>query len=235
MSEEKINLARLRKFGQVFEISVDPDLAMKFKEGELKDISEVLKSEQIFSDAKKGQVVSQEELQKVFKSTDVLEIASRIVREGEVQSSSEYRGQEREQKKRKLIGMIHRMAIDPKTNLPHPPQRIELALEQAKVNLDDHKTIEEQFDRIISKLQPIIPIKIEQKIMTIRIPAAHIGRSNNLIRNNSKILKEGWNSDGSWTVRIEIPAGFQQDLIDQLNSVTRGEVEIDIENERNIS
>jgi len=231
MSEEKINLARLRKFGQIFEISVDPDLAMKFKQGELNDISEVLKSEQIFSDAKKGQVISQDELQKVFKTTDVLEVATKIVNEGEVQLSSDYRNQEREQKKKKLVGMIHRMAIDPKTNLPHPPQRIELALEQAKIHLDDHKTIEEQFDKIISKLQPIIPIKIEQKIMTVKIPAAHVGKSNHLIRNNSKILKEDWNSDGSWNVRIEIPAGFQQDLMDQLNSVTHGEVEIDIENE----
>jgi len=69
MGEEKLNLARLKKFGQMFEVSVDPDLAVKFKNGEIDDVSEALKSEQVFSDAKKGFVASNDDLEKVFKST----------------------------------------------------------------------------------------------------------------------------------------------------------------------
>jgi len=128
-----------------------------------------------------------------------------------------------------LIDLIHKLAIDPKTNLPHPTTRIEAALEQAKISLDEHHSIEEQFDEIIGKLQPIIPIRIEQKVLTVKIPASYVGKSNNIIRNNSKILKEEWNFDGSWTVKIEIPAGFQHEMIDKLNAITRGEVTIDIE------
>lgn len=231
MGEEKLTLARLKKFGQNFEVSVDPDLALKFKQGEINDVSEALKSEQIFSDARKALVVSGEELEKVFQTSDPLSVAERIVKEGEIQLSSEQRSQEREQRKRKLINLVSTLAVDPNSGLPHPPNRIEAALEQAKVHLDDYKPVEEQFEDIITKLRPVIPIKIEQRILIIKIPAVYVGKINNLIRNNSKILKEDWNSDGSWSVKVEIPAGFQQDLIEKLNAITRGEVVIDIENE----
>ena len=33
--------------------------------------------------------------------------------------------------------MIHRNAVDPKTGLPHPPQRIESAMEEAKIHVDE--------------------------------------------------------------------------------------------------
>ena len=231
MSEEKIILARLKKGGCNFEISIDADSALKFKEGEISNISEAIKSDKIFSDAKKGLVVSNEELEKVFETTDNLKIAEIIIKKGQIQLSSEHRSKEREQRKRRLIDMIHRLAINPTNNLPHPTNRIEAALEQAKPNLSVHKTLEEQFDDIISKLRPIIPIKIEMRILTVSIPSSEIGKTNHFIRNNSKILKEDWNSDGSWRIKVEIPAGFQQDLIDRLNSLTHGKIIITIENE----
>ncbi|MBT3298140.1 ribosome assembly factor SBDS [archaeon] len=231
MSEEKLNLARLKKFGQNFEISVDADLALKFKNKEISNVSEVMKVEEIFFDAKKVLVASKEELEKVFQTTDTLKIAEIIVTQGEIQLSAEHRSKEREQRKRKLINMIHKMAIDPKTNLPHPVTRIEAALDQGKINLDDHKTVEEQFEKVISKLRPIIPVKIEMRKLLVSVPGKYIGKSNHLVRNNSKILKEDWNIDGSWRVKVEIPAGFQQEFIDLLNAVTHGDVSVDIENE----
>lgn len=231
MSEEKLNLARLKKFGQNFEISVDSDLALEFKEGKIVNVSEVLKVEEIFFDAKKALVASKDELEKVFETTDTLKIAEIIINQGEIQLSAEHRSKEREQRRKKLINMVHRMAIDPKTNLPHPITRIEAALEQGKINLDDHKTVEEQFEKVISKLRPIIPVKVEMRKLLVTIPGKYIGKSNHLVRNNSKILKEDWNIDGSWRIKVEIPAGFQQEFIDLLNAVTHGDINVDIENE----
>jgi ribosome maturation protein SDO1 len=225
---EKLNLARIKKYGQTFEISVDPDLALQFKEGDINDIREVLHSEQIYDDAKKGNVTPPAKLKEVFKTDDPLKVAEIIIKEGEIQSSSEHRSKEREQKLNKLIGMIHKMGIDPTNNLPHPAHRIEAALEEAKFRLDEHKTVEEQLDGALSKLRPIIPIKIEQRILIITIPATHAGKANGIIRGNCKILNEDWRNDGSWSVKIEIPAGFQEELMDKLNAVTHGDVEIDV-------
>ena len=107
--------------------------------------------------------------------------------------------------------------------MPIPPTRIEAALEEAKVNLLDHKNIEEQFDEIISKLRPILPIKIEKKELMIKIPGQYAGKCQQPIR-SYKILGENWGSDGSWQVKIELPAGMVQDFIDKMNSLTKGEV-----------
>ncbi len=226
---DKMNLARIKKFGKNFEISVDPNLALKFKKGEISDVREVLLSENIYSDAKKALVVSSGELKQIFQTGDPLKVAEIIIKEGEIQLTTEHRSGEREQKRKGLIEKIHKMAVDPKTNLPHPTNRIEAALEEGKIQLDPHKSIEEQFGQIIIKLRPIIPIKIEQKIMVVEIPATYAGKSYQIVKNNSKVLKEEWKSNGNWRIRTEVPAGFQQEFIDKLNSITHGEVIIENE------
>lgn len=221
---EKLTLARLKKFGQTFEISVDSDKALKYKRGEITDIHEVLNAEHIYSDAKKGLRVPSQELQKIFKTDDVIAIADTIIKHGEIQLTSEHRAEEREQKKKLLINLIHRQAVDPKTNLPLPPMRIELALEQGKIHLDDHKSAEEQFDEIVQKLRPILPIKIEQKRFTLTIPAQFAGKSYAIVKSNSAIIKDTWNNDGSWTATVEIPAGLYFEFLEKLNAVTHGQV-----------
>ena len=220
----KLNLARIKKFGQTFEINIDPDAALKYKSGEISDLREVLLADNIFSDAKKGMAAPESELQKVFHTSDTNKIADIILKEGEIQATSEHRSEEREKRLKKLITMIHAQAIDSKTGLPHPATRIQAALEEAKVHLDDHKTVEEQFDDVIAKLRPIIPIKIEQKQVNIIIPATYAGKSYQIVNSNSKILSDNWNSDGSWTVKVEIPAGLYPEFLDKLNSLTHGEV-----------
>ena len=225
---DKLNLARIKKFGQSFEISIDPDAALKFKDGDISDIREVLHSEQIYDNAKTGSVTPPAKLIEVFKTDDPLKVAEIIIKEGEVQSTSEHRSKEREQKLNQLVGMIHKMGIDPTNNLPHPAHRIEAALEEAKFRLDEHKTAEEQFEDALSKIRPIIPIKIEQRTLVITIPGTHVGKANGIIRGNCKILNEDWRQDGSWAVKVEIPAGFQEELMEKLNGITHGEVQLEV-------
>ncbi|MBU0469931.1 MAG: ribosome assembly factor SBDS [Nanoarchaeota archaeon] len=227
--EEKINLARIKKFGHNFEISIDPDTALEYKKGKVADLREVLLANNVFTDAKKGLIASEEKLEEAFKTTDVNVIADYILKYGEIQSTSEHRSAEREQAKKKLIQIIHKQAVDPKTGFPHPPNRIEAALEQGKINLDYNRTVEEQFEEIISKLRPIIPIKIEQKRMTLTIPAEYIGKIYQWVKNNAKILNENWTNSGEWEVKVEVPAGFQQEFIDHLNSLTHGNTVVENE------
>jgi len=226
MSEERLNLARLKKAGQTFEISVDPNLALKFKKGEPLDIRDVLKVEKIFSDAKKGELSPESKLKEIFHTSDPLKIAEIIIKEGEIQLTSEFRAQQREQKKRKIIELIHKNAIDPNTKLPHPPQRIELAFQEAKVQIDEHKSAEEQLDKILSQIRPLLPLRFEKSVLTLQIPPAYAPKSYSLVQKYGKILKDNWNSDGSWTVTLEIPAGLKSEFIDKITSFTHGEITI---------
>jgi len=223
----KFNIARLKKAGQIFEINVDPDLAVKFKKGELTNLREVLKAEQIFSDTKKGEMASETQLQETFKTTDPLQIAEIIIKQGEIQLTSEFRSEEREKKKKQILDIINKNAINPTTKLPHPLQRLELAFDEAKVQINEHQSAEEQVDHILDQLRPILPIKFEQSTLKLTIPATHAAKSYSLVQRYSKILKESWNPDGSWTATIELPAGLKPDFLDKLNSQTHGGITVE--------
>ncbi|MBS3116016.1 ribosome assembly factor SBDS [Candidatus Woesearchaeota archaeon] len=226
---QKPTIARLKRYGKTFELSVDPDKALAYKKGSISDVDEVLHSDSIFTDAKKGERPSEAELKKVFATTDQRKIADLIIREGEIQHTAEHRAQEKEQRKRKLITMIHTQAVDPKTGYPHPPERIEAALEQGKIHLDDHRPVEQQFDEIIKKLRPIIPIHIEQKQLVVIIPAEFAGKMYSVIHSSGRVLKEDWLSNGNWSVKLELPAGLVSEFIDKMNSLTHGEVIVEME------
>ena len=52
---ERYTLVRYSRGGEKFEIVVDPDKGLAYKRGELKDVSEALMVETIFTDARKGE------------------------------------------------------------------------------------------------------------------------------------------------------------------------------------
>ncbi len=223
---EKLNLARIKKHGINFEVSVDPDKALEYKKGNA-SLREALHSDQIFTDAKKGLIAKDEDLQTAFQTSNPDEVADIILKKGEIQLTAEHRSEEREVKKKKLVNMINKNACDPKTGLPHPATRIELALEQGKIQLDYNKTVEEQFDDIISKLRPIIPISIEKKKLVITVPGQFTGKAYGYVKQNSTMLKDDWLGDGSWKVTVELAAGMVQDFIDALNGMTSGQIVVE--------
>ncbi len=42
---------------------------------------------------------------------------------------------------------------------------------------------------------------------------------------NMQMVKEEWQSDGSWVALIKIPAGIQGDFYSLVNSLTKGDAE----------
>ncbi|HIP62955.1 MAG TPA: ribosome assembly factor SBDS, partial [Archaeoglobus profundus] len=158
VSLEKAVIARLKKGGETFEVLVDPYLARDLKEGKEVDFEQLLAIEEVFKDARKGERASKEVLQKVFGTTDIKKIVKTIIEEGEVQITAEQRREMLEQKKRQIIEFIRRNAVDPRTGAPHPPARIERALEEAKVHIDIFKSVEAQIKDIVKALKPILPL-----------------------------------------------------------------------------
>ena len=224
---EKISLARLKKFGKTFELSVNPDLALAYKRGEITDLNEVVLAEHIFTDAKKGLITPAAELEKIFKTTDFNKIAHIIIKEGEIQATSEHRNKEREQKLKQLVELIRRQAVDSRTGFPIPATRIEAAFEETKVHLDEHKSVEEQFPEVLSKIRVVLPIKIEQKKMTLTIPSQFSGKLYPVVHIYN-VQKEDWLNNGDWKVIVEVPAGMVQEFIDKLNSITHGQVLVEM-------
>ncbi|UXD21912.1 RNA-associated protein [Ignicoccus pacificus DSM 13166] len=221
-------IARLEIKGHRFEILVDPDKALELRSGKNIPIEEVLITDTVYKDVGSGDRVSPELLKKTFGTTDINKIAKEIIMKGELQLTAEQRRRILEAKKRQVINFIARNAIDPQTKLPIPPARIEAAMKEAKVSVDPYKDIEEQALKIVKAISRVIPIKIARMIIEVRIPPQFSGRAYSSLQKLGELKSVDWKSDGSLVAEIEIPAGMQQEVIDKLNKLTKGNVEVKV-------
>lgn len=225
---EKFTIARLTKDNEHFEVLVKPPKALDYRNGKIASITEVLAAETIFSDANKGTRVSEEQLRKAFGTTDALKIADTILKKGTLQLTTDQRRKMVDDKRKQVIDFISREAVDPKTNLPHPPTRIENAMEQIRYTIDAHRPVEEQAREIVKLLRPILPLKIEQISVGVRVPAEYSARAYGAIKNFGEIKQEEWRADGSWYGKIEMPAGAYASFLNKLGEITKGNGEAKI-------
>ena len=76
-----LNLARLKKGGENFEVPVNSEEAIRFKEGADIDVREVVNAPHIFFDAQKGEQASETRMESLFGTTDPFEVAKIILKE----------------------------------------------------------------------------------------------------------------------------------------------------------
>ena len=219
---EKFTIARLTKENEHFEILVKPQKALDYRTGKTAAITEALAAETIYADANKGTRVADDALRKAFHTPDPLQIADEILKKGQLQLTTDQRRKMTEDKRKQVIDFISRQAVDPKTNLPHPPMRIENAMDQIRYSIDPYKPIEEQAREIIKLLRPILPLKVEQLQIAVTIPAAYAVRAYGAMKAFGTIKNEEWRADGSWHGVLEMPAGTYAPFLNKLGDVTKG-------------
>lgn len=228
ISVEKAVIARLTKAGEKFEILVDPELALQVKTGKEVKQEDLLAVEEVYTDSKKGLKPTGQLVNKTFGTNDVGQIAEIIIRQGEVQLTTEQRKRMIEEKTKAIANIISRQGINPQTKAPNPPERIMKVMEQAKVKIELTKRPEEQVDTVLKAIKLILPISMEKIKIAIKVPANYAAKAAGIIRNFGNPGREEWASDGSYMCTIEVSAGMQQDIFDKLNSLTHGEVQIKI-------
>ncbi len=222
-----INVVKMKTHGKYFEVAIDPEKTIQYKEGENIPMSEIVEAEHIFTDMKKGLFASSEDLKEVFGTSDALKVTQIMLDKGEIQFTHAYRQKLHEQKFRKIVTTIHRMAIDPRTKLPHPINRIEAALEEAKIKIDDARSADKQIKEIVIKLQPIIPLSIEEFSYSIHVPVHYAKNVQNLLKSEATILNEKWMGESGAIFNFKVPAGKSRDLIEKINGQTHASVQID--------
>ena len=222
--------ARLETHGERFEVLVDPDAALEMKRGEFEgDLEDVIAARDVFENASRGDRPAEEDLEEVFGTTEPLDIIPEVIDRGEIQITAEQREEMQEKKKRKLINTISRNAINPQMDdAPHPPDRIESALEEAGFTVDPMTPAEEQVDDALEALRPVIPIRFEEMTVAINLPADYAGSGQAKLREFGELEREEWQADGSWVGVITFPAGMQDELYGRVNEVTEGEGETQV-------
>jgi len=218
-------IARIEKAGEKFEILVRPDAVQRLRDGKDVNVIDNLAIDEIFRDAHKGSKASEEKMQEFFGTTEKVEVAKQIIKKGEIQLTTEQRRDMQEAKRKQVVAYIAANAINPQTNAPHPPQRIEIAMEEAKVHVDPFKGVEEQVKEVLAALRPLIPIRFEKARIAVRLTAEDSAKCYGDIKAFGTILKEEWMSNGSWVGVVEMPAGMQTEFLDRLNAKTKGNVE----------
>ena len=222
---ERHTVARLTRDGEHFEILVKPKHALSYRLGKITSISEVLITDTIFTDANKGLRASEDNLQKTFGTLDPTKIVSVILKKGTLQLTTEQRRQMIEEKRKQIISFISRQCVDPRTNLPHPPLRVEQALEQIHHPIDPFKEAEEQAKEIIKLLRPILPLKMEKVSVAINIPPEYASKAYGVVKGFGTLKREEWRADGSWSTIVELPAGLYGSFLEKLGEVTRGNLQ----------
>ncbi len=225
MPSSKTVIARIKRNGEEFEIFVNSDLAYEYITGKRNDPMAVLEAEEVFKDARKGERHSEDKIRKAFGTTDIAKIADAILKNGEVPITTEQRNRLIEEKRKRIIEIIAKNSIDPRTNAPNPPLRIENAMREAKISIDPFKNASDQIDEIVKKITVIMPIKFSVARVEVTIPAEFANRAFGTLKKYG-MKSDQWLSDGSLRAVLEFPAGMQAEVFDRINSATQGRAQI---------
>ncbi|MFQ6012333.1 MAG: ribosome assembly factor SBDS [Thermoplasmata archaeon] len=221
-------IARLDRGGETFEILVRPEAVEALRTGTEVNLVDELASDAIFRDVKKGLRASEEKMVELFGTADFLAVATRIVQEGDIALTTEQRRALREAKRKQIVAYIVANAVNPQTGTPHPPPRIENAMEEAGVHVDPFRSVEEQVGPTLEALRPLLPLSVEKTKFAIKLFPADAGKAYGEVRAHGTILQEEWQPDGSWIGVVEVAAGLQAEFLDRLNERTHGNVETKI-------
>jgi ribosome maturation protein SDO1 len=225
VSIEKAVVARLHYSGQKFEVMVDPEGALELKRGKKMDLREVLAVPCIFRDVRSSMRVAEQDLQKIFGTVDVWKIAEKIIKNGELQFTTEQRRKMIENKITQIATIISKRGINPQTGSPHPVQRIISAMKEVGVNVDPFTDAELQIDKVVNAIKKLLPISFQKIVVEVKIPSQFAGSANSTLKKFGGVLSEQWLGDGSLQARIEMMAGMQDEFFQKISSITHGQFE----------
>ena len=225
---EKKALVRYVYRNQKFEIIVDPEMALDYKKGEEIPLNEVVEGFIIFHNATKGEKASDVILEQTFETNNEEEIVEIILQKGALQLTQAQRKLLLKDKEDEIINFIHIHCINPQTNKPHPPARIEAAMDEAGVQIDYNLAPEIQAKDIIKQIQTIIPIRLESVVLAVKVTPDFTGPAYGIVAGAGQLLEDQWGDDGAWYAKVEMPSGKQADFLDKINNLTKGKAEVKI-------
>ena len=225
VSLEDAVIARYETGGNRFEILIDPKAAQSYSEGDEIDWEDAIAADGIWNDSAKGERAPDLIVNNTFETTDLIDIYKKILADGTIQLTSQQRKEMVEQKRKRIIAHIVANAMNPQTGGPHPPQRIENAIDEVRYSVDPMETMNKQVEKIIKLIKTLIPISFEKIRVAVKIQAIYVGKCYGQITSLSKIESEEYQKDGSWIGMLEMSATSFAKLEDVLGSLTKGTAE----------
>tara|TARA_Y100001968_G_scaffold39188_1_gene29867 strand:+ start:539 stop:1237 length:699 start_codon:yes stop_codon:yes gene_type:complete len=214
-------LARYEHGGKRFEILIDPNLVDAYRnDSSSVDLDDILATDEVWLDARGGERPTSDQLVNAFGSDELLICVDKILNMGSIQLTTVQR---KERIKAMRVAIIHKIsstAIDPKSKMPHPPSRIETALDECRYSIDPFLSIDRQVNDAVKLMRSLIPLKFSTARLAFRIPGVEYGSVQSILR--ELMIKEEWLSNGDWACVVEVPAGSKIDLMGDIAKRSKG-------------
>lgn len=214
-------LARYEHGGKRFEILIDPQLVDSYRnDPDSVELDSFLATDEVWLDARGGERPTSDQLLSAFGSEDINECVTKIMEKGTIQLTTVQRKERVVSMKAAIIHKIASTAIDPRSKMPHPPSRIETALDESRYSVDPFLSIDRQVTDAIKLMRPLIPLKFATARLAFRIPGVEYGSVQKLLR--ELVIKEEWLQNGDWACVVEVPAGSKIDLMGDVAKRSKG-------------
>jgi ribosome maturation protein SDO1 len=127
-------------------------------------------------------------------------------------------------RRREIVAFLAANCIDPKQKAPHPPARIENALNEIRFTPDLFKPTSVQAQEALKELKKLLPISMENVKVAVKIPSQFASRASAALF-RFEVRKQEWQKDGSLIAVLDMPIGMQQSVLAELNHLTHGQLE----------
>tara|TARA_B100000902_G_C27315397_1_gene921004 strand:+ start:3475 stop:4173 length:699 start_codon:yes stop_codon:yes gene_type:complete len=216
-------LARYEHGGKRFEILIDPTLVDTYRSNpESVNLDDLLATEEVWLDARGGERPTSEQLVNAFGTDELNTCVEKILKQGSIQLTTVQRKERIKSMRVSIIHKISSTAIDPRSKMPHPPSRIETALEECRYSIDPFLSLDRQVNDAVKLMRPLIPLKFATARLAFRIPGVEYGSVQSVLR--ELMIKEEWLANGDWACVVEVPAGSKIDLMGDIAKRSKGSV-----------
>uniref|UniRef100_A0A6U9QUQ6 C2H2-type domain-containing protein n=1 Tax=Picocystis salinarum TaxID=88271 RepID=A0A6U9QUQ6_9CHLO len=223
-----VAVVRYKKGGVRFEIACYKNKVLNWRNGIETDLDEVVQTTSVFSNVSKGVFASQEDLQRVFGTTDQVEIVKIILQKGELQVSDKERELEYATLFKDVVSIVVDKCVNPETQRPYPAGIIERTLKELHFAVDPKKTAKQQAMEAIPSIQKVFPIERAKMRLKMALPKAlHKQFRELLSAENAQVERESATDEGTaFTVLID-PGSFRKfDSFVHKQSDRKGKLEV---------
>ncbi|KAF0757970.1 hypothetical protein AaE_004086 [Aphanomyces astaci] len=170
---EHIDVVRLKKGGCRFEVACFKNKLVEWRRGIETNLSDVLQSEAIFDNVSRGKRARDEDIQRVFGTQDIVEVATFIMTKGAIHLSESIRMAEHDSMFQEVASVIAKTSVNPEISRPYPVSAIEQTMQKIHVVLTPHEPVDIQALGALQQLKRIMPIV--RATMKVHVTVASTG------------------------------------------------------------
>lgn len=192
-----------------------------------KDKDEVLQIPQVFLNVSKGLVAPNDDLLKLFGSTDHDLILMEILKKGEIQLSEKERQAKHLQTNNEILQIISTKCINPNSKKRYPPTMIQKALAELKFNFNGSKPAKIQALDAIKLLveKQVIPIARAKMKIKVSINSKDYKKLSSVLDPLLGEFDSSYTSSNFETIALIDPVNYRE-IVELLKTNKSGHIEV---------